>query len=118
LAAGWSSYEVVEATTIRPARALGLDGGTGTLSPGAPADIAVFAADEGTFDVLDVHGGIRSAPIRLRNTATYVAGRLLPPVVAEPAPPWVPLSAAQRDAEAARLSDTRVAQVPRLSKPD
>lgn len=118
LAAGWSLYDVVEAATVRPARVLGLGGGAGTLSPGAPADIAVFAADEGAFDVLDVHGGTRKAPMRLRNTATYVAGRLLPPVVAEPAPPWIALSAAQREAEDARLSDTRTAQEPRLSEPD
>ena len=118
LAAGWSLYEVVAAATVRPAGALDLGGGTGTFSPGAPADIAVFAVDEGVFDVLDVHGGSRRAPMRLRNTATYLAGRRLPPVVAEPAPPWIPLSAAQREAEAARLSDTRAAGEPRLSKPD
>lgn len=117
LAAGQGLGEVVEAATVRPARALGLEAGLGTLAPGVAADIAVFDVQHGSFDVLDVHGGQRVAPTRLLNTATYVAGRRLPPV-ADPGPqPWVPLSSAQRDAEHARVADLRAAQAPRLSKP-
>ncbi|MPY97907.1 MAG: amidohydrolase/deacetylase family metallohydrolase [Actinophytocola sp.] len=115
LAAGWSLPEVVEAATVRPARAVGVD--AGTLAVGAQADIAVFAAEEGGFGVLDVHGGVRTSPLRLANTATYVAGRLLPPVAAEPPPPWVPLSDAQHNAEEARRAETRGAAAPRLSRP-
>lgn len=115
LAAGWSLAEVIEAATVRPATALRLD--AGSLATGAPADIAVFTATAGSFPVLDVHGGVRTAPIRLTNTATYVAGRLLPPVTAAPPPPWVPLSTAQHRAEEARRSETRAAAAPRLTKP-
>lgn len=116
LAAGWSVADVVEAATLRPARAVGID--AGTLAVGAQADIAVFAAEEGEFPVFDVHGGTRTAPLRLTNTATYVAGRLLPPVAAEPAPPWIPLSAAQDRAEKARRAETRDAAAPRLTRSD
>ena len=36
--------EALRGATVEAARALGLDGGTGTLAPGAPADFAVFDA--------------------------------------------------------------------------
>ncbi|MBX9387732.1 amidohydrolase family protein [Streptomonospora nanhaiensis] len=116
-AAGVDLAEAVAAATVRPARALGLDPGIGTLAPGAPADIAVFDLAEGRFPVLDVHGGVRHAPVRLTNTATYVAGRLLPPCAAEPPAPWIPLSAAQRAAEAERRERTRAA-VRHLTRPE
>lgn len=105
MAAGLGLYEVVEAATVRPARTFGLE--AGTLAPGAPADIAVFDVQEGPFPLPDVHGDVRQAPVRLRNTATYVAGRLLPPSAAEAPPPWIPLSPAQRDAETGRRQRTR-----------
>lgn len=118
LAAGWSLVDVVEAATLRPALALDLGAGVGTLSPGAPADIAVFTAEEGRFPVLDVHGGMREAPLRLVNSATYVDGRLLPPCAAEPPAPWIPLSPAQRRAGAERDAETRAATAPRLTRPE
>ncbi|WP_046468428.1 amidohydrolase/deacetylase family metallohydrolase [Allosalinactinospora lopnorensis] len=116
LAAGWGLYEAIEAATTRPARVLGLD--AGGLAPGSPADIAVFAVEEGRFPVVDVHGGVREAPLKLANTATYVAGRPLPPCAAEPPPPWVPLSPAQGGAEADRQERTRAAAAPRLTRPE
>ncbi|GAB4047168.1 amidohydrolase/deacetylase family metallohydrolase [Catellatospora paridis] len=98
LAVGLPLAAVVAAATSAPAHALGLPAGTGTLRVGAPADLAVFAMERGGFPLADVHGQIRSAPLRLRNEATYVAGRLLPPSLPAPPPPWIPLTAAQRDA--------------------
>ncbi|GAA2363063.1 amidohydrolase [Catellatospora methionotrophica] len=100
LAVGVPLATVVASATIAPARALGLSGGT--LRVGAPADVAVFALEEGGFPLADVHGQLRTAPLRLRNEATYVAGRLLPPSLPAPPPPWVPLTTAQRDALAHR----------------
>lgn len=105
MAAGLGLYEAVEAATVRPARTFGLD--AGTLAPGAPADIAVFDVEEGPFPLPDVHGDVRHAPVKLHNTATYVAGRLLPPSTAEAPPPWVPLSPAQQRAERGRQQRTR-----------
>ncbi|WP_028648549.1 amidohydrolase family protein [Nocardiopsis sp. CNT312] len=105
VAAGMDLAEAVRSATVRPARALGLAGGT--LAVGADADIAVFDVEYGAFPVVDVHGGTREAPLRLTNTATYVSGRELPPCAAPPPPEWVPLSAAQEHAEAERRSRIR-----------
>ncbi|MGW4467104.1 amidohydrolase/deacetylase family metallohydrolase [Micromonospora sp. NPDC004704] len=98
LAAGMPLEQVVAATTIGPARALGLAGGVGTLAPGAPADIAVFTVEHGRFELVDVHGQRRTSPLRLVNETTYRAGRPLPPRLPAPVPPWIPLTGAQRDA--------------------
>ena len=118
VAAGMSLSDVIAGATHRPAEVLHLPDGVGTLRPGAPADIAVFTVDTGSFDVFDVHGETRSAPLRLINTATFVAGRLLPPAAAEPPPPWVPLTAAQQNAERQRVDAVRDAGAPRLHSPD
>ncbi|GAA2581235.1 amidohydrolase/deacetylase family metallohydrolase [Dactylosporangium fulvum] len=98
LAVGLPVEEVVAATTIRPARALGLPEGVGTLAPGAPADVAVFRVEDGPFELVDVHQQRRSAKQRLVNEATYIAGRLLPPLLPEPPRPWIPLTPEQRQA--------------------
>ncbi|WP_329109492.1 amidohydrolase/deacetylase family metallohydrolase [Micromonospora sp. NBC_01699] len=98
LAAGLTLEQVVAATTVGPARALGLTDGVGTLAPGAPADIAVWVVESGRFELVDVHGQRRTSPLRLVNEATYRAGRPLPARLPAPAPPWVPLTGAQRDA--------------------
>jgi dihydroorotase len=96
LAVGMSLEQVVQAATAGPARLLGLD--AGTLAVGSRADLAVFTLQEGRFELVDVHGNRRVSPLRLRNEATYVAGRPLAPVAPEPPPPWVALTPAQRDA--------------------
>uniref|UniRef100_UPI00036535DC amidohydrolase family protein n=1 Tax=Nocardiopsis lucentensis TaxID=53441 RepID=UPI00036535DC len=115
LAAGMGLAETVAAATVRPARALGID--AGTLEVGARADIAVFETEYGRFPTVDVHGGVRESPLRLANTATYAAGRLLPPLAAAPPPVWVPLSSAQRGAEADRRDRVRTS-VRHLDRPE
>jgi dihydroorotase len=101
-AVGMSVEHVIAATTIHPARVLGLSDGVGTLSVGAPADIAVFTVVEGEVVVADSHRQRRTAPRRLLNEATYVAGRPLPPKLPAMPKPWIPLTDAQRDALGAR----------------
>lgn len=118
LAVGLPLAAVVAAASSAPARALGLPAGAGTLRVGAPADLAVFTVQEGDFPLADVHGQIRSAPLRLRNEATYVAGRLLPPSLPAPPPPWVPLTHAQRDALARRERSVRDLLTAPLVGPD
>jgi dihydroorotase len=113
LAVGLSLQDVVAAATVRPARALGLPDGAGTLAVGAPADIAVFTVEEGEFTVADSHRQQRPARQRLVNDATYVAGRPLPPRLPEAPGPWIPLTAAQR--EALRQRELRVREL--LSTP-
>ncbi|RKS06463.1 dihydroorotase [Nocardiopsis sp. Huas11] len=115
MAAGMDLARTVAAVTVRPARALGLD--AGTLAIGARADIAVFDAERGSFPTVDVHGGVRDAPLRLTNTATYAAGRLLEPHAAAAPPVWVPLSDAQRRAEEERHARVR-ASVRHLDRPE
>ncbi|GAA3342736.1 amidohydrolase/deacetylase family metallohydrolase [Amorphoplanes nipponensis] len=105
LAAGLPLSEVLAAATVRPARALGLGGGT--LAVGAPADLAVFRVEEGAFPVVDAHRQVRHAPLRLVNEATYVAGRRLAPRLDPPPAPWIPLTDAQRAALARRERDLR-----------
>jgi dihydroorotase len=98
LAAGLTLEQVVAAATVRPAEVLGLPGGVGTLAIGAPADIAVFTVERGSFEVVDTHRQRRHSPLRLANVVTYVAGRALPPRLPAPPQPWIPLTDAQRDA--------------------
>lgn len=105
LAAGLPLTEVLEATTVRPARVLGLPGGT--LEVGAPADLAVFEVRDEEFEVTDAHLQTRRSPRRLINRATYVHGRLLPPRLSPPVPPWIPLTDTQRAALDRRDRDLR-----------
>jgi len=118
LAVDWSLFDVIAAATVRPCDALGIDDGSGTLQPGTAADIAVFDIEHGTFEVFDVNGSVRQAPMRLRNTATYVAGRQLPPVADAPTPPWIALTPEQRVTEQHQLAEIRAAHAPGPSHPD
>jgi dihydroorotase len=105
LAVGVPLPEVIAAVTTGPARALGLD--AGTLDPGAPADLAVFAVQVGSFEVADAHRQVRHSPLRLVNEATYVGGRLLEPRLPAPPAPWIPITDAQRAALARRAAAVR-----------
>jgi dihydroorotase len=105
LAVGLPLADVLAAATVHPARALGLPGGS--LTVGAPADLAVFAVQEGDFELADAHRQVRRSPLRLVNEATYVGGRRLAPRLPEPVPPWIPLTDAQRAALARRDRDLR-----------
>lgn len=107
LAVGLPLEEVVAAATVRPARALRLPDGIGTLTPGAPADLAVFTVQDGPFEVVDAHRQRRHAKQRLVNEATYVGGRRLPPRLPEPPRPWVPLTGRQRRALRDRATAVR-----------
>jgi dihydroorotase len=105
LAVGIPLPEVIDAATVRPARALGLPGGT--LTVGAPADIAVWEVRAEPFPVVDAHREVRVSPVRLVNEATYVSGRLLTPQLPAPPAPWIPLTDAQRAALSRRERDIR-----------
>lgn len=105
MAVGLTLPEVVAAATVNPARALGLD--AGTLAVGAPADVAVFRAEPGAFELADAHRHTRRAPLRLVNEGTFVAGRRLPPRLPAPPPEWIPLTGVQRAALARREDDLR-----------
>jgi dihydroorotase len=105
LATGVTLPDVIDAVTAHPARALGLAGGT--LTVGAPADMAVFEVRHEPFPVVDAHRQVRVSPVRLVNEATYVGGRLLPPRLPDPPAPWIPLTETQRAALVRRERDIR-----------
>jgi dihydroorotase len=96
VAVGMPLAEVIAAATVNPARALGLN--AGTLDDRAPADLAVFAVQEGSFELVDAHRQVRRSPLRLVNEATYVGGRRLDPQLPAPPAPWIPITDAQRAA--------------------
>ncbi|TYB44040.1 amidohydrolase/deacetylase family metallohydrolase [Actinomadura chibensis] len=74
LALGLPLPDVIRAATASPAAALGLAGRVGALRPGAEADLAVLAFDEGRFGYGDAVGDRRVARRRLRPVATVRAG--------------------------------------------
>ncbi len=81
--------DLIKATTSRPAEILGLKGETGTLKPGALADIATFVIDKGNFELQDIHGNKRLGKKRVRNIMTINEGRILKPLEIPDPPPWV-----------------------------
>jgi dihydroorotase len=91
LALGMTLADVVRAATVRPAEVVGLAESIGTLRPGAAADIALFALEEGSYMFHDVYGGTRQGRLQLRNRLTLVGGRQLEPRPHPPPPPWVEL---------------------------
>jgi dihydroorotase len=56
LSLGMPLADVVRAVTSAPAKVIGRAGTLGTLRPGAVADVAVMALEEGSFDYEDAHG--------------------------------------------------------------
>jgi dihydroorotase len=89
--AGMPLEEAVAAATSRPAAVIGGAGSLGTLSPGAFADIALLALEDGRFPVYDVRGERREARVRLRAVRTFVGGVELAPAERPPPAPWVEL---------------------------
>ena len=86
---GMSLTDAIEACTAAPAKVLRLEGQIGTLRPGARADVAVVQMEEGDFELVDTRRVKRTAPIRLRNTATIVGGRVLPAEAPNQKAPWM-----------------------------
>jgi dihydroorotase len=91
---GMSLPDVVERATARPAAAMRRPD-LGTLRPGAPADIALFALDEGDHVFHDVHMNERRGGVRLTNTLTVVGGEILERQPERPLHPWATLPAHQ-----------------------
>jgi len=89
LALGFSLFDVVTATTERPAAILRSAGEVGTLQPGARGDVGLFKLLEGDHVYRDVFGGSRSGTQRLFNLQTFVGGRLLRPPADTDTAPWV-----------------------------
>jgi dihydroorotase len=87
--------DAIERATARPARAVRRPD-LATLKPGAPADVAVFALEEGAYTFHDVFMTARSGKVRLVNKATIRAGKPMAPQPAQPLAPWAELPEYQR----------------------
>lgn len=74
--------DVVAMGTAAPAAAIGRSGEVGSLAPGAEADIAVLALEEGAVALTDSFGVSVEARRRLVPVATYRAGRRVDPEAA------------------------------------
>lgn len=76
LALGLSLEDVVRATTVTPARMLGLDArGFGTLAAGAPAHVSVFDVIESPREVEDAEGERRRIEYWIQPRQAYVSGQ-------------------------------------------
>jgi len=97
LALGLSLSQAIERATIRPARAMGKPE-LGTLTVGAPADVALFAVREGQFTFYDVAMQERTGKRQLDNVRTIVGGKTLTRSPELPLHPWATLPNAQKSA--------------------
>jgi dihydroorotase len=73
---GLTIDQVIGKVTRVPASIFAFPPGTGTLSPGAAADIAVLRLEEGPVTFVDSHGVQRRATRRLRPVTTLKAGQV------------------------------------------
>ncbi len=71
---------VIAMATSNPARAFPLFKGRGTLTPGAPADIAILDLRPGQYEFLDNAGTKRAATRKFVASATILGGKLVVPV--------------------------------------
>lgn len=77
LALGLSLPQVVEQTTLNPAKVLGLEGTLGTLTPGAEADITILDLETGPFTFYDVQGHSLPGKQRLRPCIVIKGGAVV-----------------------------------------
>lgn len=96
LALGMSLEDVIAASTVRAAEAMGMADEVGTLRVGALADVALFNILEGDFPFYDVRMLQRNGKQLLRNTMTIINGRELSRTCDGPTAPWIELSEIQQ----------------------
>jgi dihydroorotase len=72
---GMSFDDVLLRTTANPAKVVGRLEGMGTLRPGAPADIAMLAIEDGDFRLIDSQKNVVTAKKRIVNRGTVCRGR-------------------------------------------
>ena len=92
---GMSLADAIERTTAKPARAVRRPD-VAHLRPGAPADVALFALEEGDYTFHDVFMAPRAAKVRLVNKVTLRAGKAMGPLPEQPLAPWSVLPDHQR----------------------
>lgn len=90
LALGMPLGEVVKAATSRPAEIIGHPE-LGSLTPGSPADVALWTLREGTFGFKDSAGGRIAGNLRLECEMTFLNGEVLWDLNARDAVPYAAL---------------------------
>lgn len=78
LALGWSLEEVIESTTVRPARILGWQDRIGHLSVGRDADVTVFRVNSEPVAFTDTQGKTLKGAKQVQPIWTIRAGRAAP----------------------------------------
>ncbi|TDE07919.1 amidohydrolase/deacetylase family metallohydrolase [Jiangella asiatica] len=89
LALGLPLYDVIEASTLAPAQAIGRED-LGHLSPGAPADVALLELAEGDFGLVDSFGFRIDGDRKLVCALTVRAGEVVWDLDGRAAKPWMP----------------------------
>jgi dihydroorotase len=74
---GMSFDDVLLRATANPAKIVGRISGLGTLEPGAPADVALLALEEGNFRLVDSQRNAVTAKQRIVSRLTICRGRRL-----------------------------------------
>jgi dihydroorotase len=90
MALGFTLPEAFTAATEVPARVCGLPPRKVSPSVGDQADLALWDVVEEQVPLADAHRAIRVSPVRLSNWATILGGQVLPLVLPEPRPSWLP----------------------------
>jgi dihydroorotase len=83
LALGFSLHEVVERTTVGPAKALRMDHEIGSLKAGYRADISILKEVEGPWENRDAEGVVLTANRGLEPVLTIKDGKLYEPLLIE-----------------------------------
>jgi len=78
MALGLDLRQVIEMTTINPARVLGIEDRKGSLRPGMDADVSVLELLSGTWKLLDSEQQVLAASKLLAPDMTVKSGQLIP----------------------------------------
>ena len=72
---GMTFDEVLARTTIAPAKIVNRVAGMGTIAPGAPADVALLAIEDGEFPLIDSQKNVVTAKQRVVSRLTLCRGK-------------------------------------------
>lgn len=83
---GMPLFNVIEKTTIAPARAIGWDDRIGSLAPGREADVAIFSLQEVDLELEDCQAQLRRVRQRLVPISVWRAGERFDATLPDPWP--------------------------------
>jgi len=74
---GMPLHDALQRVTVEPAKTVGMPERIGTLAVGAEGDAVVIDQREGRFDLVDSHGVVRQATMKLVPTVVVKGGRVV-----------------------------------------